>query len=330
MNNFIFLLLTFLTQLCWALPEREVRSNWESKLYPFFLNGKTIQFNGVMGKKITGKLFTDSVTAPVVVIFPGQSEAAEKYVEVIWDLRQKGFNVAIIDHRGQGRSERVSPLFSLSHVEKFEYYVEDSINFLKLLKKQLNSPFYLLAHSMGGAIGLGVLQNEPSLISKAILSSPMLQIKTNPYPEFAAKSIALLMRGLGKKATFAPGQKPFYYEAQFESNTLTHSKERFESFIGHYQIEREIVIGGVSNNWIYESLKYTKKMKKKYNQVHIPVLLFQSSNDAFVKPGRQNLFCKEAVDCQLFHFPHSKHELLMESDNIRNQVMNHIFDFFRF
>ena len=41
-----------------------------------------------------------------VCIFTGRGEFIEKYFETVRDLRKRGFAVAIMDWRGQGRSSR--------------------------------------------------------------------------------------------------------------------------------------------------------------------------------------------------------------------------------
>jgi lysophospholipase len=62
--------------------------------------------------------------------------------------------------------------------------------------------------------------------------------------------------------------------------------------------------------------------------IDIPILLLQAGKDLIVKPARQNAFCSLSKSCQVIHFPDAKHEILMESDIIRNEALTHIMSFF--
>ncbi|MCG8445786.1 MAG: alpha/beta hydrolase, partial [Hyphomicrobiales bacterium] len=54
-----------------------------------------------------------------VCLFHGRNEFIEKYFEVIGELRKRGFAVATMDWRGQGRSTRMGGLSSAGHVDDF-------------------------------------------------------------------------------------------------------------------------------------------------------------------------------------------------------------------
>ncbi|MCT6568541.1 alpha/beta fold hydrolase, partial [Staphylococcus aureus] len=43
----------------------------------------------------------------MVVVVPGRIESYVKYPEVAYDLFQQGYDVIVLDHRGQGRSGRI-------------------------------------------------------------------------------------------------------------------------------------------------------------------------------------------------------------------------------
>ena len=63
--------------------------------------------------------------ADTVVISHGFSESTEKFTEFIYYLRQAGYQAAVWDHRGHGRSLREGKDKNIVHVEDFEDYVED-------------------------------------------------------------------------------------------------------------------------------------------------------------------------------------------------------------
>ena len=61
----------------------------------------------------------------VIVVCPGRIESYIKYAELAYDLFHLGFDVLIIDHRGQGLSGRMLPDTHRGHVDNFSDYVDD-------------------------------------------------------------------------------------------------------------------------------------------------------------------------------------------------------------
>ncbi|SVD81174.1 uncharacterized protein METZ01_LOCUS434028, partial [marine metagenome] len=64
-----------------------------------------------------------------VVVLNGRSEFIEKYFETIESLRARGFAVATLDWRGQGRSDRPLANRQKGHVDDFEEYLSDLQHF---------------------------------------------------------------------------------------------------------------------------------------------------------------------------------------------------------
>ncbi|TMQ79084.1 alpha/beta fold hydrolase, partial [Escherichia coli] len=75
------------------------------------------------------------------------------YAELAYDLFHSGFDVLIIDHRGQGRSGRLLADPHLGQVNPFHGYVGDLPGFWQ--PEVQPCPWrkrYILAHSLSGAI----------------------------------------------------------------------------------------------------------------------------------------------------------------------------------
>jgi lysophospholipase len=81
-------------------------------------------------------------------------------------------------------------------------------------------------------------------------------------------------------------------------------------------------VGGVSNRWIFESLKFTRKLRSSSKQIHVPIVVFQAGLDTFVKKEGQDQVCRNINLCQKYYFPTSFHEIFMESDKIRNEALS--------
>src|SRR5260370_41333748 len=68
-----------------------------------------------------------------------------------------------------------------------------------------NRPRLLVAHSMGAAIGLLCLRRHPRLFDAAILSSPMLGLRTGKFPPTLLRLITRPARAAGLGVCFIPG-----------------------------------------------------------------------------------------------------------------------------
>ena len=92
----------------------------------------------------------------------------------------------------------------------------------------------------------------------------------------------------------------------------------------------DIQRGGASYKWTKEAFKATKEITKKENasKVEIPVLLFQSGDDVYVKPGGQNKFAEYAQNCEIVKIENAKHEIYFECDEIQKPYFEQVLKFY--
>lgn len=268
-----------------------------------------------------------------LIILPGRSESAVKYGEMVYDLIHnsevgKKLNYFILDHRGQGSSDRMASPLDMGHVDHFEYYVSDLENFLKTIVDQAScDKKFLFAHSMGAGIGLSFLQNEPDYFSGLMISSPMLKIQTKPYKYFAARTIIKAMMLAGKSEDFSIGQVGYNPEDRFEDNRFTTSPIRFEMTMDLYRLFPETQLGGVSNRWLNEVMKGTRNLRKGYKSITAPMKLYRAGIELYSEPKEMNKMCLEAAHCDELVLPTSKHEVFNDRDENRDQVINSMIEF---
>src|ERR1700724_1062191 len=115
------------------------------------------------------------------VMVGGFTECIEKYFETTADLAARGLSVWCLDWRGQGGSERPRRWPSRRRPRRSDPDARDLALFIKTLPPARH-PRLLIAHSMGGAIALLCLRHSPALFGAAILSAPMLGIRTGRMP----------------------------------------------------------------------------------------------------------------------------------------------------
>ncbi|WP_297798506.1 alpha/beta fold hydrolase [uncultured Eudoraea sp.] len=182
-------------------------SSYSQKIEDFYDSGKEGFFNGEADVQIYYRIFEQPDTEKAILISSGRTEAAIKYKELIFDLAKNGYAIYILDHRGQGLSGRMTENPDMGYIDNFQFYIDDMKYFYDhYLKPENYKNSYLLAHSMGGAIGITYLEQHPNDFTAAAFSSPMLGLTPSicsivealvgDTPEFALGESKLRLRGI--------------------------------------------------------------------------------------------------------------------------------------
>ncbi|WP_258808084.1 alpha/beta fold hydrolase [Pseudidiomarina sp. CB1] len=277
----------------------------------------------------------------LVLLSPGRIEGAIKYPELVWELAQLGYATAIIDHRGQGYSDRLSDNHHNGHVDRFDDFVDDFAAFTRASEAAMvdhygrELPLHLVAHSMGGAIAALYLARYPHKVKSAVLCSPMFGIQTGRLPHWLAKGFA--HAGAFLNQLIMPHRPWFiigtggYVEVPFAQNELSHSLARYHTFRELYRQHPEVQLGGPSFRWVSQALSASRRAIAEAADIHIPVLVLQAGGDTVVDPRGQAEFV-----CALSH-PYSRlatiaearHELFIEADAYRQPALQQTLDWFQ-
>ncbi|MDN2663293.1 alpha/beta fold hydrolase [Psychromonas sp. 14N.309.X.WAT.B.A12] len=271
-----------------------------------------------------------------IVICQGRNESVFKYKELAFDLSKQGYDIFLIDHRGQGLSSRLGGDLHRGHVHEFEHYVADLRYFVNSLSLQEHyQSCFLLAHSMGSAISALYLQEQSHPFHKVVFCSPMFSINTGKIPIWAAKLISFICDAayslFNELACYAP-KVGEYQKGIFEQNELTSSEKRFNAIFTVFEQVVETQLGGPTMRWVNRSLYATEKAVKNAKKINIPVLLIQAGADTIVTKKGQQQFLANRSHCeesQLLCVEGAKHEILLEQDQYRIPALNQTLDFFK-
>jgi lysophospholipase len=296
---------------------------------------RTFRFEGERDVLLAAIRFVHPESAPAtrgtIVVLPGRSEPYLKYAEVFYDLYSQGFDVYSYDHRGQGLSPHLSShRAQIGHIDDFLNYVEDLRRFTdQQVKPRARGPLFLLAHSMGGGIAARYLIEYPGNYARAVLSAPMIDLQTTPYPRPIARLIVASAVRIGLGNRYAPGYGDLKLDIPIGQNRVTHSVLRAQTWDAITRARPEIAIGGPSNKWVQESLDESRVTQAWMSDLTTPVLMLQAGEDTLVVNSAMNRGCKRARDCRIESqdFLTSRHEILMEVDAIRKPAMDKILDF---
>ncbi len=337
--KFVFLvLLVLFSPSLFALSELNYKAEYKEKILPLLSSFKNGFFEGENNVSIHFATYTSNPDAKkCLMIFPGRIEPLEKYAEVIYDLDHgklaSMFKYFLMDHRGQGRSERMIKEGADSqfrgHVDRFENYALDVKRFIDLVvKKEECSELDVLAHSLGAGILVDFMQKYPESIDRAFLSSPMLKIQTAPYKYAVARSIVLASMLGSHGKFFAIGQKTFSGVRDFEGNAFTSSKERYDMTMDLFDAFPEARLGGVTNRWLNEVMVSTAEVRKHYADLKIPLRVAHGGIESYSEKSEMIRLCEEAPYCNRIYLEKSKHEVLMDRDIHRDVVISEIENFF--
>jgi lysophospholipase len=261
-----------------------------------------------------------------ILLFPGRTEYIEKYGRVARDLVVGGFTVVAFDWRGQGLSDRPQHRRDMGHVTSFDEYREDVAVFRHALETLgLPGPYHLIAHSMGGAIGLRAL-HDGLPVKSAAFSAPMWGIQMTPF----MKSIAGIVLGLagpfGFGTTFAPSTGP-WQPMEFDDNPLTTDRDQFDYMSRQVAAHPELALGGPSVLWVKAALEETAALMK-LPAPDIPTVTLVGTRESIVEVP--------AIESRMASWPRGRlitvegglHEMLMEVPDLRSAALSAITEHF--
>ena len=258
-----------------------------------------------------------------VLLFPGRTEYIEKYGRAAGALRARGYATVTVDWRGQGLADRATPNRATGHVAAFGDFQKDVAAMLTHARDLgLPKPFYLIAHSMGGAIGLrALLEGLP--VRAAVFSAPMWGIQMAAALRPFAWGISAMARRIGMDTRMAPGQEAENYLTRIavEENTLTSDAEMFDYMRRQITAYPDLGLGGPSLRWLNESLVEMRRMARLASP-RVPTTTFLGTAEVIVDPARIRDRMARWPTGTLDIVEGGKHETMMETPAIRTRFFD--------
>jgi lysophospholipase len=257
-----------------------------------------------------------------VCVFSGRGEYIEKYFETVRDLRDRGFAVAMVDWRGQGRSSRQLRDPRKGYVRDFADYETDVETFIReVVMPDCPPPFYALAHSMGGAVMLRLAYSGRRWFDRMVLSAPMIDLpgRTTTLP------VRMLMRGLrwiGRGGQYVPGgNDTLVGSTPFADNKLTSDPVRYARNAAILAEDPTLGLAAPTIAWAdtaframhgFKALNYPGRIRQ-------PILMLAAGSDTIVSTPAIEEFAYHLRGGSQILIPGSRHEILQEQDRYRQQ-----------
>lgn len=261
-----------------------------------------------------------------VLLFPGRTEYCEKYGRVAADLARAGYGMVAFDWRGQGLADRPQHRRDMGHVVSFDEYREDVAAFRAALGSlDLPRPWFLIGHSMGGAIGLRALHDGLPAVAAAF-TGPMWGIQMAPFLKSISGIVLRLAGPLGFGKAFAPTTGP-YAPMSFEDNPLTTDRDQFDYMARQTQAHPELTLGGPSTLWVKAALAECASLMTMPAPA-IPAVGLVGAREKIVEPTAAQARMATWPGGHFVSVDGAEHEVLMESPARRGRTLDEIFAVF--
>lgn len=258
-----------------------------------------------------------------VFLLPGRTEYIEKYGRAATDLARRGYATLTIDWRGQGLADRALKDAMVGHVGSFAEYQLDmaaAVSFARAA--DLPQPWFLMAHSMGGCIGLRQLMgNHP--FKAAAFSAPMWGILIAAWMRPMAVAMANASRLLRFDHRYVPGTQETTYvlASPFAGNTLTTDAEMWDYMRQQALAVPELTLAGPSLGWLQAALRECNALAA-LPSPDLPTLTVLGLQERIVDVGPIHARMARWPKGKLALYPAAEHEVMMERPATRKRFFD--------
>jgi len=253
----------------------------------------------------------------------GRGDIVEKYLELLAQWHDGGWDITSFDWRGQGGSGRLTDNPRCGHIDDFGRYIEDYAAFFADWAGQTPGPHVVIGHSMGGHLVLRALVERRARPDAAVLVAPMLGLHS-PFGARPGEAIARLMTRIGNPARLAWKGNERPATMMSRQQLLTFDPDRYQDELWWRQLSPELVVGPPSWQWVAEAFESTRRLRAdpRLATLTVPVLMLVADADKLVLPSAALAIGAKLPDAAIVRFgPESAHEILREADGVRNRAI---------
>lgn len=277
---------------------------------------QAIEFAAPDGAKLRGAFFPAENARGTVVLVTGWSEFIEKYFETVDDLRARRLNVAMMDWRGQGLSDRAS-----AEQSKWNGYFETLRDDLRYftethVKSRFLGPYILMTHSMGGMPGLMLLSAGYPAFECAVLCAPMTRLFPEPQNRITriAAWLASIIGFAGKQVI----QNKDHADV-FEGNIFTSDERRHARFRDLRLAANEATNDAPTYGWVRAAMEASAAVHAPgaLEGLETPVLIVSAGEEKQIDGSDHENIAAANPNIKHETIPGALHEIMMERDDLR-------------
>ncbi len=230
-----------------------------------------------------------------LLILHGQGEHSGRYQKFPAFLEGQNVSIALLDHRGHGRSEGKDV-----YVDRFDDYLKDVSALQAFLESRYPAAqrVVLFGNSLGGLMAIHWALAYPERLKALILSSPCLGL---PQAEW------ILQLNHGVNFIFPT----YVYQNPIYPPFLTHDPEEVKKYRQDTLVKRRI-----SARLLDEMVKAARQLENRQSFVFpFPLYIFMAGDERIVTPEKTKVFFEkvQAPRKELKVFPGFYHEVFNET-----------------
>ena len=233
----------------------------------------------------------------VLLVVHGLAEHSGRYERFGQDLALAGHSVFALDLRGHGDSDG-----RRGHVRRFDHLLQDVDRFRREVQGMvpLETPFFLVGHSLGGLIALRYLEEYNPNFRGAVLSAPWLATAL-PIPHWKV--------GLAQVLTRIAPSLPL--RAPVPSEYLSHDASVAEAYRSD-----PLVHDRITPRMFTEISSAMGLVFQRADRIGVPLLFLLPGGDRVTDTARTRALARSIhqVEVTMRLFPEAYHELFNEVD----------------
>ena len=302
------------------LDEENFASQMEEEAEPYLNRFKKTGMFG-MRNELYYEIFPQHPNKGTVVICHGLMESSQKYHELIYYLLKAGFQAAVYDQRGHGRSARSGQSPDIVHIDSFDEYTDDLHSFItQIIDDEMVTPadrLFIFGHSFGGAVAAKYLEVYPVSFFRAILNCPMFEIDFGSFPSPALMALETLMITLRQGNRRCIGQRPFDRRPN-PARSGGRSESRYFYYHDIRVRNKEYQTSGFDYYWAREITKAGINICRsiQVQKIRSDVLVIMAGQDNIAGRQAQEAFISKLKYGAAVLIPESRHETYTDHNNV--------------
>lgn len=231
-----------------------------------------------------------------VLLVHGYAEHTGRYKHVIRELNEMGLAVFALDHQGHGNSGGVR-----CYIKEFDYYVDDLSDYFKDIRKETGlKSWFILGHSMGGAIALKLVLRDQDEFRGMILTGPMLELVTR-----VPKAVQEMAKYVAAVASTVPVVK-------LETEAISRDPDVVRNYINDPLVYSGRVRAGMAVHFS----NINKNISSRFGQLTLPFWAGHGTLDRITSPeGSKTLYrLASSTDKTLKLYDGLFHEIMNEPE----------------
>lgn len=259
-----------------------------------------------------------------VFILNGRADFLERYFETMRDMTKRRLAVVAFDWRGQGGSQRLLKDPLRSYISNFAQYDLDLAAIVSLAQRlDFPEPYYALAHSTGGHILLRSLR-EKKYFDRAVITSPLLGFNFGSWPLPVVHFLNFMAMVTTLGWLYLPGfARGPMKRSEYPNNPLTSDRARWNRDTTTLEEHPDIGLGGPTYAWLRAAMKSLGELHSwpQRKGPTCPTMIVMAGQDRVVNNLGIRHFVDRVPGISLLTIPSSRHEILNETNVIREKFL---------